>query len=99
MTVRHVVAWKLGTEDPIERSEQARRIARELVALRETVPGILEISAGPDLGVAGNWDVTLVADFADLGALDEYQRHPAHLVVVDYVRQVVSARVAVDFEL
>lgn len=97
--IRHVVAWKLASPDPAERAAQARRIADELLALRGVVPSIVDISAGPDVLGGGNWDVALVADFADEAGLDAYQTHPDHQAVVGYVRSVVSDRVAVDIEI
>jgi hypothetical protein len=99
MTIRHVVAWKLATEDPTERAAQARKVSEDLMALRDVVPTIVDIRVGPDVVGGGNWDVALVADFADAASLDAYVTHPAHQVVVAYVRSVVSDRVAVDFEV
>ena len=69
------------------------------MALQGVVPSILDIRVGPDVGGGGNWDVALVADFADEDALNAYVRHPDHQAVVAYVRSVVSDRVAVDFEV
>ena len=97
--IRHIVAWKLAAEDPAERAAQGRRIAADLLALRGVVPSLLDISVGPDVIGGGNWDVALVADFADRAGLDAYQTHPDHQAVVGYVRSVVSDRVAVDFEV
>jgi len=99
MTIRHVVAWKLATEDAGLRAEQATKISEDLLALRGVVPSIIDIQVGPDIVGGGNWDVALVADFADQAALDAYQTHPDHQAVVGYVRSVVSDRVAVDFEV
>ncbi|WP_312676015.1 Dabb family protein [Microbacterium sp.] len=97
--IRHIVAWKLKTADPAERAEQAQKIATDLMALRGIVPSIIDISVGPDVVGGGNWDVALVADFADQAGLDAYQTHPDHQAVVGYVRSVVGDRVAVDFEV
>ncbi|WP_448262169.1 Dabb family protein [Microbacterium aurum] len=97
--IRHIVAWKLTTTDPAERAEQAQKIATDLRALRGVVPSIIDISVGPDIVGGGNWDVALVADFADQAGLDAYQTHPDHQAVVGYVRSVVGDRVAVDFEV
>ena len=98
--LRHVVTWKLASEDAVERGEQAAEVARRLNALDGVVPQLRSISAGansvyPD----ANWDVTLIADFDSVEALEQYQVHPAHEEVVAYVRSVVSSRVAVDFEV
>lgn len=100
MTVRHVVSWKLAAEDPEERAAQAAEVARRLNALDGVVPQLLAISAGANMAYPdANWDVTLVADFDSIEALEEYQVHPAHEEVVAYVRSVVAGRVAVDFEV
>ncbi len=97
--IRHVVAWKLASEDAAERAAQARKISADLLALRGVVPEIAEITVGPDVVGGGNWDVALVADFADAAALQSYLTHPDHVAVVGYVRSVVSDRVAVDLEV
>jgi len=100
MTLRHVVTWKLASEDAAARGAQAAEVARRLNALDGVVPQLRSISAGansvyPD----ANWDVTLVADFDSVEALEQYAVHPAHEEVAVYIRSVVASRVAVDFEL
>lgn len=99
MTIRHVVVWKLATDDAEVKAEQAAKIAASLVALATVIPQIASISAGAEALYAENADVALVADFADRAALEAYQQHPAHQEVGAYIRSVVSDRVAVDFEL
>lgn len=100
MTIRHVVTWKLAAEDATERAEQAAEVARRLNALDGVVPQLLSISAGANIAYPdANWDVTLVADFASIAAIEEYQVHPAHEEVAGYIRSVVASRVAVDFEV
>ena len=100
MTLRHVVTWKMAAEDPAERSEHAAGIAARLQGLVGVVPSVRALSTGVNaLDLAGNWDVTLVADFDDAAGLDAYQVHPAHQEVVAYVRSVAGGRSAVDFEV
>ena len=100
MTIRHIVSWRLATEDAQERDAQAAEVARRLVALDGQVPGMLAITAGANTVLPGsNWDVALVADFDSVEALDGYQKHPAHLEAAGYIRSVAADRVAVDFEL
>lgn len=98
--IRHVVTWKLAAEDAGARAEQAAEVARRLNALHGVVPQLRSISAGANTAYPDtNWDVTLVADFDSVAALEEYQVHPAHEAVVAYVRSVVASRAAVDFEV
>ncbi|MFF5625479.1 Dabb family protein [Microbacterium sp. NPDC012755] len=100
MTIRHVVSWKLAAEDGAARAEQAAEVARRLNALDGVVPQLRSISAGANVAFADvNWDVTLVADFDSVEAIEQYQVHPAHEEVAVYIRSVVSSRVAVDFEV
>lgn len=99
MTIRHVVMWKLATEDPAERAEQIERMSQKLRGLVGVVPSLASLTVGPDVVGGGNWDVCLVTDFADRAGLDEYQVHPSHQEVAAYVRSVVSERAAVDFEI
>ncbi|MDF2555943.1 MAG: stress responsive alpha-beta barrel protein [Microbacterium sp.] len=99
MTIRHIVAWKLATDDAEERALQSGRIRDDLLALRSVIPGIVDLTVGSDVVGGGNWDLAIVADFTDVAALEGYQVHPAHQEVVTYVRSVVSERAAVDFEL
>lgn len=100
MTIRHVVTWKLASDDAQERRTQADEVARRLNALEGVVPELLSITAGANMAYPdANWDVTLVADFASIDDLERYQVHPAHEEVVSYVRSIVASRVAVDFVL
>ncbi|MGH3692313.1 MAG: Dabb family protein [Microbacterium sp.] len=100
MTIRHVVTWKLAAGDAAERGAQAAEVARRLNALDGVVPQLLSISAGANVAYPeANWDVTLVADFASIAAIEEYQVHPAHEEAAAYIRSVVASRVAVDFEV
>lgn len=96
--IRHVVTWKLASEDSAERGRQAEEVARRLNALDGVVPQVRAISAGANsLYPDANWDVTLVADFDSVESLEQYQVHPAHEEVAAYIRSVVASRVAVDF--
>lgn len=98
--IRHVVTWKLAAEDAGQRAEQSAEVARRLNALDGVVPQLRSISAGANVAYPdANWDVALVADVDSIAALEEYQVHPAHEEVVEYVRSVVASRVAVDFEV
>lgn len=100
MTIRHVVTWKLAADDAAVRAEQAAEVARRLNALDAVVPQLRAISAGANsVYPEANWDVTLIADFDSVEALEQYQVHPAHEEVAVYIRSVVASRVAVDFEV
>lgn len=98
MSIRHLVLWKLAAEDADARALHAEQIAEHLLALRGVVPELQSIEIGRNVAYpATNWDVALVAEFADVDALARYQQHPAHVEAAAFVRGVVSDRATVDY--
>ncbi len=100
MTIRHIVTWKLASEDESERAEQADRIRAGLESLPAIIPEIESLEVGINALQPGeNFDVVLISEFADAEALQRYVAAPAHQEVAGYIRSVVSGRSAVDFEV
>ena len=99
MTIRHIVSWQLAATDPAEKAESARTISTALHSLVGVVDDIRSLHVGTDVVGGANWDIALVADFADVDAVGRYQVHPAHQEVAALVRSLVSARASVDFEV
>lgn len=100
MTIRHVVSWKLASEDAAERAEQVAEITRLLDGLVGVVPEILALRVGTNIAYPeSNADAVIIADFESIEALERYQVHPAHQEVVTYIRSVVATRMVVDFEV
>lgn len=98
MTIRHIVTWKLASSDGNERAQQAAEVKAKLESLVGVVPEIERLEVGINV-LEGNFDLALIADFADLDAVARYQVHPAHEEVAAYIRSVVGGRSAVDFEV
>ena len=96
MTILHLVSWKLTATDPAEKAEQVAQMAARLGGLVGVIDEIQSLRVGPDVVGGANWDVALVAEFADEAALARYQVHPAHVEASTYVKSVVSERMAVD---
>lgn len=98
MSIRHIVLWKLAAEDADTRALHAEQIAEKLLALPAEIAEVQSLQVGPNVAYPQtNWDLALVADFADTDALEAYQVHPAHQEVAVFVRSVVSDRAAIDF--
>ena len=97
--IRHIVAFQLASEDPDTRDRHAAEMRLRLEALADAVPGILSIAVHDDLGVvASHWPLILVSDFESSEALDQYQAHPRHRAVVDWMNDgIVANRVVVDY--
>lgn len=99
MTVRHIVTWKLATEDPTTKSAHAAAIVEGLRSLVGVVTEIRTLDAGSDVTGGGNWDVALTADFDDSDALARYQADASHQEVARFIRSVIADQTAVDFIL
>jgi len=98
--IRHVVSWKLTAVDDAQRELDAAAIIEGLESLPALIPEILALEVGRNVApYADNWDLTLIADYESLDALEAYQVHPEHQRVVAIVKPRVSARSNVDFEV
>ena len=97
MTLRHIVAWTLSSDDAAQRRSDAEGVRSRLLALNGVVPSIQAIDVIIDeVDERSTTSVAVVADFADAAGLNEYQVHPAHQEAAAWIRTVVAARVAVD---
>lgn len=98
--VQHIVMWKLqdfaqgGT-----RAQNAAKIKAGLEGLVGRLDMIEELEVGINWEDDGSADVVLVSKFASKEALDAYQVHPEHQAVAGFVKQVCTARYAVDYEV
>lgn len=98
--IRHLVFWKLTTDDPVEKAAHVAELTTRFGALVPIIDGTERIDIRGDLGETdGNRDVLLDSDYRDREALAAYQVHPAHQEVAAYVRTLVSARACIDVEL
>ncbi len=94
--ITHVVLFRL-----IDRSEKSVKEALDVLrGLNGRIPSLRGLEAGVDVVKSvRSYDIALIARFDDLEGLDEYQNHPAHLEVVEYISAVRDASVAVDYEI
>lgn len=96
--IEHAVLFKLKADAP-----EADKVGllKSLLALRDTIPGILHVSAGVNFSArAQGYTHGFVARFKDRAALDAYISHPAHVAVVEQKVKPLSEGVLVlDYEL
>jgi len=95
---RHVVMFRLteGADNHVR-----EEILNGLAILPTQIPSVERFVFGRDVGIAsGNFDIAVVADFADRAAYLEYSTHPAHVEFVrKCVRPYLQERSAVQFEV
>lgn len=102
MTVRHIVAWKLKSEDAAQRRTDAEGVRSRLLALKGVVPSIIDLEVVIDeFDERTTNSVSVVATLTDLAGLQEYIDHPQHQEAAAWIRTVVDpeSRLAVDGEV
>ncbi|MFT4234536.1 MAG: Dabb family protein [Microbacterium sp.] len=102
MAIRHVVLFRLVTDDPTEKAAQIAEADRRLGALVGVIPGLRSLGARANaLDDDRNSDYVIVGDFDGLDAVRVYATHPAHLEFIAFMSplNVGSSRAAVDFEI
>lgn len=93
--IKHLVLFKFKPEAA---EADIVNLEKSLNALPGLIPEIISFSCGRDaLRTERSYDLALVADFADLDALNRYQVHADHQAVVVKVKHLASSVVAVDY--
>jgi hypothetical protein len=96
--IEHVVLfkWKPGTPP-----EAIVEVGEALKALREKIPGIVDLSCGANFSTRSQgYETGLVVRFADRAALEAYGPHEAHQhVVQSLIAPIREDVIAVDYEV
>ena len=97
----HIVMWRLKDHaEGNDKMTNAQLMKSKLETLRGQIDGVLAIEVGIDFSATeASADVVLYSEFTDRAALAAYQAHPAHQAVVAFIKEVVSARHLVDYEI
>lgn len=94
--LKHVVFMKFK---PVVTAPDIDQLKRDLGGLPALIPEIKEFVFGQDiLRTERSWDFALVSAFENVEAMNRYQVHPDHQVVLQKVRAMCDSIVVVDFE-
>ena len=98
--IKHIVMWRLKEENPAEKMELARTLKSKLENLKNLIPEIVQIEAGINIIPSeAAFDVVLFSLFVTEKELGDYQNHPEHIKVGDFLKEIVSERTVVDYEV
>lgn len=97
--IKHLVFWKFKPEaNGRSARENAVLLREQLLALKQSIPQILEIDCGVDFNASpAAFDFGLHTAFASKEDLEIYQRHPEHLKIKELVGQITADRAVVDY--
>lgn len=99
--IKHIVMWKLK-EKAIGKTkeENINEIKLILENLKSHIDEIVELEVGVNIeNLTGSHDIVLYTTFKDETDLEIYQKHPEHLEVGKFIRQVVVDRACVDYKV
>ena len=96
--VKHIVFWKINEE--FDKTTSSAEIKSRLESLSGNIPGMVHIEVGKDFNQSPvAFDVALYSTFENKEALDNYQTHPLHEAVKEYIGSVTTERGVVDYEI
>ena len=92
----HIVMFDFKEESKVENITKTKVM---LEALIEKIEPLLSMEVGIDFnGSERAMDLSLISTFESKEGLSEYATHPAHLEVVDFIKEVTQLSKVVDYE-
>lgn len=98
--IKHVVMWKFKETAAGNSKEKNIEIAAEkLLSLKDLVEEIKFLEVGKNINDSkAAYELILITEFESLADLDQYQIHPEHEKVKDFIGKTAAKRVLVDYE-
>lgn len=98
--IKHIVMWKLKDHGwGAGKTDNARKMKALLEQLKGSIPEIRHIEVGINvIPSEAPSDVVLYSEFATKEDLEAYQKHPEHIKVAAFIKEVVLDRRVVDYE-
>ncbi len=99
--IKHIVLWKLkDSVDGISKKETATVLRAALENLREKIKELQFLEVGINFNPADTAsDVSLYSEFKTREDLENYQKHPEHLKVGEWVKKLTAERRVSDYEV
>ncbi len=91
----HIVMFAFKEENKQENLQKTKEM---LEALVDKIPSLLSMEVGVDfMQSERSFDLVLTSTFEDKEGLSTYATHPAHLEVVDFIKEVTEMAKVVDY--
>ncbi len=91
----HIVLIRLKDKS----EESLQKMKEVLLSLQGQIPLLKFIEVGTDIiHSERSYDVALYTKFDTLKDMEEYQVHPAHVKVLEYIKIAKESSVAIDYE-
>ena len=99
--IKHIVQWKLKENaEGNSKAINAQKAKQILEALNGKIPGLIELEVGTDFSrTDSSSDIVLYSEFETREALENYQNHPEHLAVKQFISAIRTERRIIDYEI
>lgn len=95
--IKHIVMWNIKEEN---KEENMKEMKKRLEDLNGKIEEIVNIEVGINNNTSDSkMDIVLFSEFKTLEDLNTYQKHPLHLEVGKFVKEIVTDRKVVDYEV
>lgn len=94
--IQHVVLFRVKEGTSRELRQEA---CDRLQALAPAYRGLTSLKTGLDIGIEGNFDFGLIAEFEDRASLDHFSTDAAHLDVAYWIAEFRKDIVVFDMEI
>jgi len=82
-----------------EKEKNIELAAEKLLSLKDLVEEIKFLEVGKNINQSeAAYELVLITEFESLADLDQYQTHPEHEKVKDFIGKTAAKRVLVDYE-
>jgi len=99
MMIQHIVFWKFKDElTQEERKAAGLRMKKELESLEDKVSGAVKVKVAINLLSGSTVDIALDSQFETDEALNQYQTHPDHLKIKEFIHTVIKERYCLDYD-
>lgn len=93
--LKHIVMYKLKNPTP----QNIQAMVDKFLSMQGKIDQLLSVKAGADiLKSQRSFDVVLECEFESMQKMQEYQVHPVHLPVKEFVGSLVETAHSVDYE-
>ena len=98
--IKHIVMWKLkDSHEGMSKDELIVKIKQDLEGLKSAIPAIKTMEIGKNFNeLSASYDVALYSEFESKEDLEIYQKHPEHVKVAKFIRQIRTDVAVADYE-
>jgi len=99
--IKHIVMWKFkDSHEGMDKNGLISKIKQDLEGLKRAIPEIKVMELGKNFNeLPVSYDVALYSEFESKEDLEIYQKHPEHVKVAQFIRQIRTDVALADYEV